>query len=141
MLALEFDRFGEPAEVVRAREVETPEPGPGDVRLRVVLSPIHNHDLATIRGIYGVKPSLPAVGGTELLGLLDGKRVALVSRGAWAGHVVVEWRFPCPTAFPTKPPRSSWLCRCRRSRCSTICTLPPETGWRRMRLMVRSAAR
>ena len=45
MRALVQHQFGDPAEVLAVEEVELPEPGPGQVRLKVVLSPIHNHDL------------------------------------------------------------------------------------------------
>ena len=48
-----------------------PEPGRGQVRVRMAMSPIHNHDLAIIRGKYGYKPPLPAVPGTEAVGVVD----------------------------------------------------------------------
>ena len=63
MRAIVHPRFGEPTDVLDVAEVETPEPGPGQVRLRILLSPIHNHDLWTIRGTYGFKPELPARAG------------------------------------------------------------------------------
>jgi NADPH2:quinone reductase len=99
MIALQYAAFGEPADTIAACEVPKPEPGPNEVRLRLLRSPIHNHDLATIRGIYGVKPALPAIGGSEMLGTVDalgpgvsgvkeGQRVAAGVRGAWAQYVV-----------------------------------------------------
>jgi NADPH:quinone reductase-like Zn-dependent oxidoreductase len=99
MIALTHARFGEPAEVVAPVEQAAPAPGPGEVRLRLVRSPIHNHDLATIRGIYGYRPELPAVAGSEFLGVVDalgegvhglavGTRVACMARGAWAAEIV-----------------------------------------------------
>ena len=88
MIALQYARFGEPAEVVSPEDLPVPEPRDGEVLLRLVRSPIHNHDLATIRGVYGVRPSLPAVGGTECLGISGGKRFACLTRGAWAQDVV-----------------------------------------------------
>ncbi len=97
MIALQYDRFGDPAEVVRPLEKPVPEPPAGQVRIRVLRSPIHNHDLATIRGTYGYKPELPAIGGTELSGVVDaigngvngvqtGMRVAAMATGAWAQY-------------------------------------------------------
>ena len=74
MRALVQHQFGDPAEVLAVEEVELPEPGPGQVRLKVVLSPIHNHDLWTVRGDYGYKPELPARAGTEAL-LVPGAKV------------------------------------------------------------------
>lgn len=100
MRALTHDTFGEPEQVLSLTERPTPNPGPGQVRLRIVLSPIHNHDLWTIRGTYGFKPELPAASGTEALGVVDalgdgvdhlavGKRVATGGTfGAWAEYVV-----------------------------------------------------
>lgn len=100
MRALVHDTFGEPEEVLHLEDLPLPEPGPGQVRLRIVLSPIHNHDLWTIRGTYGFKPDLPAASGTEALGIVDalgegvdglavGQRVATGGTfGAWAEYVV-----------------------------------------------------
>ena len=99
MIALMHSTFGEPADVVVPAEVPVPEPGAGEVRLRLLRSPIHNHDLATIRGIYGYKPKLPAIAGSELLGVVDavgsgvtgvtvGMRAACGLRGAWAQFVI-----------------------------------------------------
>ncbi len=100
MIALQYDRFGDPAEVVTPQEVPVPDPGPEQVRLRVLRSPIHNHDLATIRGVYGHKPQLPAIGGSEFMGIVDaagdgvtglqpGLRVASATQGAWAQYAIV----------------------------------------------------
>ncbi|HEY8321148.1 MAG TPA: zinc-binding dehydrogenase [Candidatus Baltobacteraceae bacterium] len=99
MKALQYARTGDPAEVVGLVELPAPDPGPGTVRLRLVRSSIHNHDLMTIRGQYGVKPPLPAVAGSEMLGTVDalgegvahlavGQRVATIAMGAWADLVV-----------------------------------------------------
>jgi len=99
MQALTHSAFGEPAAVISLAEIPKPEPGPGEVRLRMLRSPIHNHDLATIRGVYGYKPKLPATAGTEMIGIVDacgegvsqpavGTRVAYLSRWGWAEYVV-----------------------------------------------------
>ena len=100
MRAIVHPQFGEPTDVLDVEEVETPEPGPGQVRLRILLSPIHNHDLWTIRGTYGFKPELPARAGTEAVGVVDalgegveglevGQRVATGGTfGVWAEYVV-----------------------------------------------------
>lgn len=101
MIALQHAAFGEPADVVKPVDLPVPEPGVGEVRLRMVRSPIHNHDLATIRGVYGYKPTLPAVAGTEVLGIVDalgekvsgveaGSRVATTTHGAWAEYVTAN---------------------------------------------------
>jgi NADPH:quinone reductase-like Zn-dependent oxidoreductase len=88
MIALQYARFGDPVDVIQAVDVPVPEPGEGQTVLRMVRSPIHNHDLATIRGVYGVKPKLPATGGTECLATISGKRFACMAQGTWAGEVI-----------------------------------------------------
>ena len=100
MRALVQHQFGDPAEVLAVEEVDLPQPGPGQVRLKVVLSPIHNHDLWTVRGTYGYKPELPARAGTEALSVVDalgegvtgvevGQRVVTASVfGVWSEYVI-----------------------------------------------------
>jgi NADPH:quinone reductase-like Zn-dependent oxidoreductase len=96
MRSVTHDVFGDPAEVLRLSDSVMPEPGPGQVRIRTLLSPIHNHDLWTVRGSYGYKPPLPAIGGSEAVGVVDelgegvpadllGRRIAVASvHGTWA---------------------------------------------------------
>ena len=108
------ERFGEPAEVLAPGESAVPEPGRGEVRVRMRLAPIHNHDLFTVRGQYGWKPTLPAIGGSEGCGVIDavgegvegfapGQRVTAASgRGTWAEYFVADARMlvPVPDAMP-----------------------------------------
>ena len=71
MNAAVFHQFGDLAQVIAVEKVQMPQPGPTELRIRMVMSPIHNHDLFTLRGTYGVKPPLPAIGGTEAVGFVD----------------------------------------------------------------------
>ena len=71
MRAAQYSSFGDPSDVLAVAEAALPEPGPGEVRIRTVLASIHNHDLLTVRGLYGYKPTLPAIGGSEALGVVD----------------------------------------------------------------------
>lgn len=93
------DVFGEPEKVLKLADAPVPEPGEGQLRIRTTLSPIHNHDLWTVRGNYGYKPPLPgAIGGSEAVGVVDaigqgadeallGKRVAVAGvHGSWAEY-------------------------------------------------------
>jgi NADPH:quinone reductase-like Zn-dependent oxidoreductase len=97
MKSVMFDEFGSPGKVLRVVEMPLPEPGQGQVRVRMVLSPIHNHDLMIITGHYGYKPELPHVPGTEALGVVDklgagvtnlavGQRVTGGASAAWAEY-------------------------------------------------------
>lgn len=102
MHALIHHEFGDPATVLSVEESPLPEPGPGQVRVRTLLSPIHNHDLWTIRGTYGFKPELPAQSGTEAVGVVDslgegvdqlaiGQRVTTGGTfGVWAEYFVAN---------------------------------------------------
>ncbi|NYE38585.1 NADPH:quinone reductase-like Zn-dependent oxidoreductase [Nocardioides cavernae] len=104
MRALVQQKFGNPAEELSVVEVDDPQPGPGEALVRVLLSPIHNHDLWTVRGSYGFKPEMPARAGTELVGVVEalgegvenltvGQRVASGGTfGAWAERVVAPAR-------------------------------------------------
>lgn len=71
MRAVTHPVFGEPADVLETTETPDPTPGAGEVRVRLLASPIHNHDLWTVRGNYGYKPALPAIGGSEAAGVID----------------------------------------------------------------------
>ncbi|EIK4807652.1 zinc-binding dehydrogenase [Vibrio parahaemolyticus] len=71
MKASIYHQFGEPSEVLNEEETSLPSPGFNQVRVKTILSPIHNHDLWTVRGKYGHKPNLPAIGGSEALGIID----------------------------------------------------------------------
>lgn len=75
--------FGEPVDVLESAEMPKPEPKAGEVRIKMILSPIHNHDVWTVRGNYGYKPTLPAIGGSEGVGVIDalGEGVEQVSLG------------------------------------------------------------
>lgn len=114
MRALVHHEFGDPAEVLAVEERPLPQPGAGEVRVRMLLSPIHNHDLWTVRGTYGFKPDLPAQAGTEALGVVDavgegveqltvGQRVVTGGTfGVWAEYFVTRAAglIPVPDGLP-----------------------------------------
>src|SRR3954452_17297195 len=102
MKSIMFDHFGEPADVLSVREVPVPEPGPGQVRVRMIASPVNPSDLLVVRGRYGVLPTLPATPGFEGVGVVEkagpgllgwlvmGKRVTVINSdgGNWAEYAV-----------------------------------------------------
>lgn len=114
MRAIVHDQFGEPEDVLHVAERPTPEPGPGQVRVRTTLATIHNHDLWTVRGTYGFKPELPAASGTEAVGVVDAlgegvDRFAVGDRvvaggvfGVWAEAFVADAATltPAPEGLP-----------------------------------------
>ena len=100
MKSATYDHFGKPTEVLRYDDRPNPEPKANEVRVKTVLASIHNHDLLTIRGKYGFKPEMPAIGGSEAVGIVDavgsdvkglkvGQRVAAASvQATWAEYFV-----------------------------------------------------
>jgi NADPH:quinone reductase-like Zn-dependent oxidoreductase len=112
MKAVVFEQFGEPADVLRVRDVPTPTPGPGQVRVRMIASPVNPSDLLVVRGRYGVLPRLPATPGFEGVGVVDQagpgvlgrlvlrKRVAVINSdgGNWAEYVIIPARQARPVA-------------------------------------------
>lgn len=102
-----YSRFGTPQDVLAVDEIERPQPGPGQVLVRMVLSPVHNHDLMTIAGHYGFKPHLPAGAGTEAVGVVEalgedvshlqvGQRVAGGAQDTWAELYLADARRVVP---------------------------------------------
>ncbi|HEX9951804.1 MAG TPA: zinc-dependent alcohol dehydrogenase family protein [Rubricoccaceae bacterium] len=101
MRAVRFHRHGPPADVLQVDTVETPEPGPGEVRIRLTHRPVNPADLSAVAGTYGLLRSLPAVGGNEgagyvealgegVAGLAVGQRVVkLGDAPTWQESVVV----------------------------------------------------
>ncbi len=116
MKAVVFDRFGEPGEVLGVREVPDPTPGPGEVLVRMIASPINPSDLLVTRGLYGKLPTLPATPGFEGVGIVEkagpgvlgrfvvGKRVVAINDrgGNWAEKAVINARQarPVPDDLP-----------------------------------------
>src|SRR3984885_6545834 len=68
MKALQLSRFGAPVDVVEFAEVDPGDPGPGQLAVSIEAAPINPSDLSLIRGVYGVRPELPAALGAEGVG-------------------------------------------------------------------------
>jgi NADPH2:quinone reductase len=103
MKVIRFEQFGKPSEVLKLAEGPIPEPGKGEVRVRMIASPINPSDMLTVRGLYGVRPELPFVPGYEGVGVVAragpgligkamvGRRVAVLNQsgGNWAEYVTI----------------------------------------------------
>lgn len=59
-------------EVLEVRDLRDPEPGPGEVRVRVKAAGVNFADVMMRRGLYPDAPKLPAVAGYEVAGRVDG---------------------------------------------------------------------
>lgn len=70
MAAYRIHRHGGP-ETLKVEEVALPEPGPGEVRVRVEAMALNHLDLWVRRGIPGVKFPLPLTGGSDGAGRVE----------------------------------------------------------------------
>lgn len=71
MRALRLHELGEPIEVLRVEDLETPEPGPGEVRIDVAAAALNFPDVLLCRGQYQEKPPLPFTPGVEMAGVVS----------------------------------------------------------------------
>jgi NADPH:quinone reductase-like Zn-dependent oxidoreductase len=69
MRAAIFHEHGGP-DVLRIEEVPTPEPGPGEVRLRVAATALNHLDLWVRRGLP-IETTMPHIGGSDIAGTID----------------------------------------------------------------------
>ncbi|MEV6010811.1 NADPH:quinone oxidoreductase family protein [Streptomyces sp. NPDC051976] len=115
MKAWRVHENGEPREAMRLDEVPTPEPGPGEVLLRVRAAGVNFPDAMLCRGQYQIRPPLPFTPGVEMCGevvalgegvtgLEPATRVitpAALPAGAFAEYAVVPAAgvFPAPDAL------------------------------------------
>ena len=112
MKTAQFDSTGQPSEVLTVQDVSIPEPGPGQVRIKVSACNINPSDVMFIRGLYGIRPQLPSSAGFEACGTVDtcgegvdlptGMRVIFTALGVWQEYVVVEadTLLPTPEGMP-----------------------------------------
>jgi NADPH2:quinone reductase len=115
--ALRVHELGEPDAVLQLDDVPVPEPGPGEVRLRVHGASLNFPDVLMCRGEYQIKPPLPFTPGAEVAGVVDafgegvasvavGDRVlAIPSRGGFVDYTIAGERavFPIPDSLPFGP--------------------------------------
>ena len=70
MKAVRYHEFGGP-EVLKLEEVEDPEPGPGEVRLKVGLCALNHLDVDLREGVSRFPVSFPGTLGLEIVGSVD----------------------------------------------------------------------
>ena len=111
MKSIIFEQTGKPADILNAQDVPLPEPGPGEVRVKVVASPINPSDIMFVQNLYGIRPQLPSGAGFEGMGVVDavgegvalktGTRVSFTSIGSWAEYAIAHQRsiIPVPDAI------------------------------------------
>jgi NADPH2:quinone reductase len=96
------------------KELPTPEPGAGQVRLRIEAASLNFPDLLIVQNKYQMKPPLPFVPGSEYAGVIEavgegvkhlavGQRVACLSgTGGFGTHTLAPAALcmPLPDGFP-----------------------------------------
>ena len=104
-----ISRYGAP-DVLVAKEMPTPSPRPGEIRIAVRAAGVNFADVLARVGLYPDAPKPPVVVGYEVAGIVDaaganvtkftpGDRVLALTRfGGYATHVVVpqDFVFPIP---------------------------------------------
>ncbi|MBO0950514.1 zinc-dependent alcohol dehydrogenase family protein [Fibrella forsythiae] len=106
MKAIQFEQTGKPSDILKAIEKDVPEPGPGEVRVRVGASPINPSDIMFVQNLYGIRPQLPSGAGFEGMGVIDavgegvqlqpGQRVSFTGVGSWAEFVIAHHKALIP---------------------------------------------
>ena len=96
MRAWRVHEYGEPEDVLRIDEVPVPEPGPGELLVRVQAIPLNLNDMERITGKnMMVRPPLPTIPGMEVMGIVEacgegaserlGERVVAMPAQAFGG--------------------------------------------------------
>jgi NADPH:quinone reductase-like Zn-dependent oxidoreductase len=110
MKTLQLSSFGAPTDVVELAEIPPADPGPGQLAVAMEAATINPSDLMLIRGIYGVRPELPAALGAEGVGRViavgagvDGSRVGervlivpTLEQATWRERTIVDERNAVP---------------------------------------------
>ena len=91
MKAIRIHEFGDP-EVMKLEEIPDPQPGPGEVLMRVHAVGVNPVETYTRAGIYPNKPDLPYTPGTDAAGTVEAlgssvRRVAVGDRVYTAGTI------------------------------------------------------
>jgi propanol-preferring alcohol dehydrogenase len=108
MKAAVVTSFDKPLEI---RDIPIPEPGPGQMLVRIEASGLCHTDIHAAHGDWPVKPTLPLVPGHEGIGIVEhvgegvpatwtGKRVAIPWLGSACGHCrycLSGWETLCET--------------------------------------------
>jgi NADPH:quinone reductase-like Zn-dependent oxidoreductase len=112
MKSIIFEQPGKPVDILKPTDVSMPEPGPNEVRVKVIASPINPSDIMFVQNLYGIRPQLPSGAGFEGVGVVDavgegvqmqtGLRVSFTSVGTWAEYAIANQRslIPVPDAIP-----------------------------------------
>ena len=116
MRAWRLHEYGRPTDVLRMEDVPVPEPGPGELLVRIQAIPLNLNDLDRVSGQnMMVRPPLPTIPGMEVMGVVEaggegaegrtGERVVALPKQAFGGFAEYaicppESAFAMPEAIP-----------------------------------------
>ncbi len=131
--ALVYSEFGRPDEVLNIKEYQVGEPSAGEVKLRILRSPIHPSDFGMILGKYGHLEELPAVAGRE--GVADVIAVgADVSNVSVGDRVVVSGEVGSWQTLALAPAKDLFIVPGDIPLdLAAMCMVNPPTAWRLLR--------
>ncbi|MCV2489155.1 NADPH:quinone oxidoreductase family protein [Geodermatophilus sp. YIM 151500] len=103
MRAWRVHELGEPSKVLSLDDVERPQPGEGQVLVKVRAAALNFPDLLMAMGTYQERPPLPYTPGIELCGEIEGtgQRVIGTPSGGWGAFAEyalmdADYAFPVP---------------------------------------------
>ncbi|MCU1429964.1 MAG: alcohol dehydrogenase [Actinomycetia bacterium] len=151
MRAWRVHRYGAPCDVLQLDEIDTPEPGAGEVLISVQAVTLNFNDLDGIHGRYKTVPTpVPYTPGMEVLGIVErcgagaeawsGKRVVAIPSGAVGGYAekvvapaAMTFEMPARVALPDAaaiymPFHLVWLALYERARLQKGETLLVHAG-------------
>ncbi len=151
MKSIVLSAVGEPSEVLKCIDKAIPEPGRGQVRVRMIASPINPSDLMLTRGRYMVKPEVGSSLGYEGVGVVEkvgpgllgkymaGKRVAVLNAagGNWSEYAVLPANrvVPVPSDLPDEQVASFFV-----NPATVLCMVREVLGVRRGDWLLNNAA-
>ena len=151
MKSVVLSAIGEPSEVLKCIDRPIPEPGRGQVRVKMIASPINPSDLMLTRGRYMVKPEVGTSLGYEGVGIVEkagpgllgkymtGKRVAVLNAagGNWSEYAVLPANrvVPVPKDLPDEQVASFFV-----NPATVLCMVREVLGVRRGDWILNNAA-
>jgi NADPH:quinone reductase-like Zn-dependent oxidoreductase len=123
MQQLRLVAYGEPSDAIKLDALSEPVLGQEDVLIAMEAAPLNPSDFLLVRGMYGVRPTLPSSVGAEGVGrvakigsnvdvAMQGKRVLIVptyEQGTWADEIVVPARNIVPMRDEADPLQLSMI--------------------------------
>lgn len=106
MKAVQFTRFG-PPDVLEVVELPVPEPGPGEVLIRVHAAGVNFFEVLMRADRYAVTPDLPMFPGVEIAGTVERAGPGLIHRLSVRGSPFLSLRSGAVRAVMPNSSRST----------------------------------